>query len=64
MPLLVREAMLASPTTHFVSLGQAILFRGAGLGIVWPSFASLLGIGVVFFAVALIRFRKTLSQMQ
>jgi ABC-2 type transport system permease protein len=63
MPLLVRDAMLASPTTHFVSLGQAILFRGAGIETVWPAFASLLGIGVLFFTVALLRFRKTLSQM-
>lgn len=63
MPLLVREAMLASPTTHFVSLGQAILFRGAGIETVWPAFASLLGIGGVFFVVALLRFRRTLSQM-
>jgi ABC-2 type transport system permease protein len=63
MPLLVRDAMLASPTTHFVSLGQAILFRGAGIETVWPAFVSLFGIGVVFFVVALLRFRKTLSQM-
>jgi ABC-2 type transport system permease protein len=63
MPLFVREAMLASPTTHFVSLGQAILFRGAGIETVWPAFVSLLGIGAVFFVVALLRFRKTLSQM-
>jgi len=63
MPLLVREAMLGSPTTHFVSLGQAILFRGAGIETVWPAFASLLAIGCVFFVIALLRFRKTLSQM-
>lgn len=63
MPLLVRDAMLVSPTTHFVSLGQAILFRGAGIETVWPAFVSLLGIGCVFFVVALLRFRKTLSQM-
>lgn len=30
MPFLVREIMLAAPTTHFVELGQAILYRGAG----------------------------------
>lgn len=63
MPLVVRDAMLGSPTTHFVSLGQAILFRGAGIETVWPEFAGLFGIGVAFFVVALLRFRKTLSQM-
>ncbi|XVJ60046.1 MAG: ABC transporter permease [Tepidisphaera sp.] len=63
MPLLMRDAMLASPTTHFVSLGQAILFRGASIENVWPAFVSLLGIGGTFFVVALLRFRKTLSHM-
>lgn len=64
MPVLFRQAMLASPTTHFVSLGQAILFRGAGIATVWPAFLSLLGIGSAFFTVALLRFRITLSQAE
>lgn len=63
MPLLVRHAMLASPTTHFVSLGQAVLFRGAGIETVWPAFVTLLAIGTVFFMMALLRFRKSLSHM-
>lgn len=62
MPQFVQNVMLAAPTTHFVILGQAILFRGAGLGTVWPQFLSLAGIGSVLFAIALHRFRKTISQ--
>jgi len=63
MPRLVQEVMLAAPSTHFVALGQAILFRGAGLSVVWPQFLALAGIGVVFFTISLNRFRKTISQM-
>jgi ABC-2 type transport system permease protein len=63
MPWFVQGVMLAAPTTHFVALGQAILFRGAGLGVVWPQFLALSGIGVVFFAISLNRFRKAISQM-
>ncbi|SHH87933.1 ABC transporter permease [Pollutimonas bauzanensis] len=63
MPQFVQDIMLAAPTTHFVSLGQAILYRGAGFNAVWPQFLALLAIGSVFFAIALGRFRKTLSQM-
>ena len=63
MPWFVQTVMLAAPTTHFVALGQAVLFRGAGLGVVWPQFLALAGIGVVFFAVSLNRFRKAISQM-
>jgi ABC-2 type transport system permease protein len=63
MPPFVQHIMLAAPTTHFVELGQAILFRGAGIGVVWQPFLWLAVIGSVLFALSLMRFRKTLSQM-
>jgi len=63
MPVLVQNMMLAAPTTHFVALAQAILYRGAGFSIVWPQFLALIGIGSVFFVLALSRFRKTISSM-
>ena len=63
MPELVQNLMLAAPTTHFVSLAQAILYRGAGFGIVWPQFLALFAIGGVFFVLALGRFRRTISSM-
>lgn len=63
MPEVVRTVMLAAPTTHFVELGQAILFRGAGIDVVWPQFAAAAAIGVVFFEIALSRFRKTIASM-
>jgi ABC-2 type transport system permease protein len=63
MPAFVQHLMLAAPTTHFVAAGQAILFRGAGLTVVWPQFLALFGIGAVLFAVSLNRFRRTISQM-
>ena len=63
MPGFVQHLMLFAPTTHFVALGKAILFRGAGLNVVWPQFLALIGIGAAFFAIALTRFRKTISEM-
>jgi hypothetical protein len=45
--------MLAAPTTHFVTLAQAILFRDAGFSIVWPQFVALAAIGSAFFGYAL-----------
>ncbi|MDU7481638.1 MAG: ABC transporter permease [Hafnia alvei] len=63
MPQLVQDIMQTMPTTHFVSLAQAILYRGADFSIVWPQFATLLVIGMVFFGFALSRFRKTISSM-
>ncbi|CAB5511394.1 Inner membrane transport permease YhhJ [Achromobacter anxifer] len=63
MPQFVQDIMLAAPTTHFVELGQAILYRGAGISVVWQPFLALALIGSVLFAFSLARFRKTLSQM-
>jgi len=61
MPLAVQGIMQVAPTTHFVSLAQAILFRGAGLAVVWPQLLANLAIGAAFFTIALLRFRRTLS---
>lgn len=63
MPGFVQGVMLFAPTTHFVQLAQAILYRGAGLDVVWKPFLYLLLIGSVFFAFSLARFRKTITQM-
>jgi len=63
MPELVQNLMLAAPTTHFVSAGQAILYRGAGIDVVWPQFLLILAIGSLLFFASLMRFRKTISQM-
>ena len=63
MPDFVQTFMQLAPTTHFVAAAQAILYRGAGFGVVWPHFAANLAIGLAFFAIALTRFRKTISQM-
>jgi ABC-2 type transport system permease protein len=63
MPALVRNVMQVAPTTHFVAAAQAILYRGAGFGVVWPHFLALLGIGTVFSGFALARFGKTINQM-
>ena len=63
MPQLVQNIMLIAPTTHFVELSQAILYRGAGIDVVWKPFLALLAIGTALFTFALARFRKTISQM-
>ncbi|MFB1489111.1 MULTISPECIES: ABC transporter permease [unclassified Thiocapsa] len=61
MPELLQRVMLVSPTTHFVAFVQSVVFRGAGLDLVWPHLAATLGLGVLAFAAALARFRQTVS---
>jgi ABC-2 type transport system permease protein len=62
MPPFLRTLMQASPSTHFVSFAQAILYRGAGLDVVWPQFLAVTLIGGLFFVVALLRFRRITAQ--
>lgn len=61
MPEIVQTIMLAAPDTHFVMLAQAVLFRGAGLGVVWPQLLALVLIGSVLFFFSLRRFRAFLK---
>jgi ABC-2 type transport system permease protein len=53
--------MQVSPTMHFVSLAQAILYRGAGFAVVWQEFLIVALIGGVFLALALLRFRSVVA---
>jgi len=63
MPTWLSTIMQASPSTHFVSFAQAILYRGAGFDVVWAQFLIVAGIGVIFFVIALLRFRRVSIQM-
>jgi ABC-2 type transport system permease protein len=58
MPRLLQIVMEASPSTHFVSFAQAILYRGAGLDVVWPEFLAVALMAALFFGLALLRFRR------
>ena len=62
MPRLLQFVMQASPSTHFVSFAQAILYRGAGLDVVWPEFLAVALMGSFFFNLALLRFRRVSAQ--
>lgn len=62
-PEIVQTIMLAAPTTHFVKLAQAILYRGAGLETVWPQFLALALIGGILVGYCLARFRRMVATM-
>jgi ABC-2 type transport system permease protein len=62
MPPWLATIMQLFPSTHFVAFAQAILYRGAGLDVVWPHFLVVAAIGGLFFVAALFRFRRTAAQ--
>jgi ABC-2 type transport system permease protein len=53
--------MQLAPSTHFVSFSQDVLYRGAGLNIVWPDIIWLFGIGTFYFSLSLYRFRRAIA---
>lgn len=64
MPVELQAIMQLVPSTHFVGMAQAILFRGAGVDVIWPNLLAIAIIGAVFFFAALLRFRKTVTLTQ
>jgi ABC-2 type transport system permease protein len=61
MPEVVQFIMEFAPTTHFVSLAQAVLYRGAGLDVVWPSLLAMAAIAAAFFTASLLMFRRSIA---
>ncbi len=61
MPRVLQIVMQISPSTHFVSFAQSILFRAAGLDVVWPEFLAVALMGAFFFGLALLRFRRSVA---
>lgn len=57
MPAALRTIMEFSPSTHFVSFAQAILFRGAGFSVVWQQYLFIAFVGGLFLYFSLLRFR-------
>ena len=64
MPIWLQWVMQLSPSTHFVAFSQAVLYRGAGPEIVWPSLVSMATISAAFFVLAHLRFRKAIASYQ
>src|ERR1700729_3375952 len=61
MPVWLQYAIQTiSPTPHFGQFAQAVLFRGADIPLVWRPLVAMFVIGVVYFTVASVRFRKVI----
>jgi ABC-2 type transport system permease protein len=62
MPSWLATVMQVSPSTHFVLFAQSILYRGAGIEVVWPQFLAVAVVGGLFFGFAILRFRSVAAQ--
>ena len=52
--------MVISPTPHFVTFAQDVLYRGADFSIVWREILAMAVIGAVYLGFALRRFRRVI----
>ena len=62
MPLALQSIVRFLPTTQFVFISQAILYRSAGIDVVWPQIGGVAVSGGLFLALALARFRTMLER--
>jgi len=57
----LQHIMWFVPSTHFVSFAQAILYRDAGLDIVWPNFLAVTIVGLSLLTLSALAFRRSIS---
>lgn len=61
MPGWLQTIMQVTPNTQFVAFAQAVLYRGAGVALVWPHMLALAAIGLATILLCRARFAKTIS---
>jgi ABC-2 type transport system permease protein len=61
MPDWIQQVTFYSPVTLYMQFGQEVLFRDAGLDIVWKKLLLMTAIGAAFLMFALKRFRSMLT---
>ncbi|MFV3573807.1 hypothetical protein ACNJJD_21295, partial [Mycobacterium tuberculosis] len=59
---LMQHIVQVSPTTQFVKLTQAVLYRDADLALVLPQLLAVSAAGALFLVIALTRFRSMLAR--
>ncbi|MFD1158622.1 ABC transporter permease [Roseovarius aestuarii] len=61
-PAWLQAGTLFLPSRHYMSASQAIVFKGAGVEIVWPEFLWMALLGAALLAISLLIFRRSVSQ--
>jgi ABC-2 type transport system permease protein len=64
MPEPLQVAIQVSPEVHYVKFAQSVLYRAAGIDVVWRDIAVLAGLGTVFLSFALLRFRTMFASVR
>jgi len=62
MPDTLQIILQISPAVHYVELVQGVLYRAAGIDVIWPQLLILACLGAIFIIVSLMRFRSMLAR--
>jgi ABC-2 type transport system permease protein len=49
------------PSRHYLDFANSVLFRAAGLDVVWPQILTVAGLGTAFLSVSLVLFRRSIE---
>ncbi|RTE66188.1 ABC transporter permease [Amphritea opalescens] len=60
-PDIIQPVTWLLPSRHYMAFSQAVVFRGAGLSIVWPQLLIMTGLGAIFFSASLALFRRSIA---
>lgn len=60
-PEALQMVMSLVPSTQFVAMAQAVLYRGAGAAIIWPKLVMITIVGLTLFTLAAARFRRSIA---
>lgn len=60
-PDIIQPLTWLLPSRHYMAFAQAIVFRGAGLEIVWVDFLTVALLGGAFFVASLLMFRNSIA---
>lgn len=63
-PEIIQPVTWFLPSRHYMAFAQAVVFRGAGLDLVWPQLLTIVGLGSIFFVGSLALFRRSITVSQ
>jgi ABC-2 type transport system permease protein len=61
MPQSFQLVTYAIPLRYYITALRGIFLKGAGLDVLWPQALAMLGLAIVIFTVARLRYRRTLG---
>ncbi|AXT27061.1 ABC transporter permease [Ruegeria sp. AD91A] len=59
----LQTGTLFLPSRHYMSASQAIVFKGAGIEMIWPEFVWMAVLGLALLMTSLFMFRRSVTQM-